>query len=45
MHRVEENPVWAAVYSQEFDAQCLHHEFPAVCKHRYIGEASSQTEG
>jgi len=30
MRRVEENPVWAAVDSQEFDVQFLNHEVPAV---------------
>eukprot|EP00597_Dinobryon_sp_UTEXLB2267_P017846 CAMPEP_0201112128 /NCGR_PEP_ID=MMETSP0812-20130820/77056_1 /ASSEMBLY_ACC=CAM_ASM_000668 /TAXON_ID=98059 /ORGANISM="Dinobryon sp., Strain UTEXLB2267" /LENGTH=314 /DNA_ID=CAMNT_0047375387 /DNA_START=44 /DNA_END=986 /DNA_ORIENTATION=- len=30
IHRVEENPVWAAVDSQEFDVQFMHHEVPAV---------------
>eukprot|EP00597_Dinobryon_sp_UTEXLB2267_P019407 CAMPEP_0201098110 /NCGR_PEP_ID=MMETSP0812-20130820/7163_1 /ASSEMBLY_ACC=CAM_ASM_000668 /TAXON_ID=98059 /ORGANISM="Dinobryon sp., Strain UTEXLB2267" /LENGTH=116 /DNA_ID=CAMNT_0047353365 /DNA_START=88 /DNA_END=435 /DNA_ORIENTATION=+ len=30
MCRVEENPVWAAVDSQEFDVQFLNHEVPAV---------------
>jgi len=30
MHRIVENPVWAEGHSQEFDAQFLHPEVPAV---------------
>eukprot|EP00597_Dinobryon_sp_UTEXLB2267_P015787 CAMPEP_0170113244 /NCGR_PEP_ID=MMETSP0020_2-20130122/9748_1 /TAXON_ID=98059 /ORGANISM="Dinobryon sp., Strain UTEXLB2267" /LENGTH=107 /DNA_ID=CAMNT_0010339513 /DNA_START=2047 /DNA_END=2366 /DNA_ORIENTATION=+ len=30
MHRVQQNPVWAAVDSQEFDAHFMHHEVLAV---------------
>jgi len=30
MRRIEENPIWAAVNSREFESQFLHHEIPAV---------------